>query len=115
TLKMNVPAGKLGAQFQGLVNQYAGTQNSTSEIPITIGMTGTFANPKTALLTSEQQQQAKQAVKNLAEQKAKDALGNLLGKKPDSTKTADTTKTAKPAPTNELQDKLQNLLKKKKK
>jgi hypothetical protein len=35
-LKMNVPAGKLGAQFQGLVNQYAGSNNSTSEIPLTL-------------------------------------------------------------------------------
>ena len=130
SLKMNVPAGKLGAQYQAFINQYAGTTNSTTEIPVTIGLGGTFNDPKTTLVTQEQKQQAKEAVTKAAEQKGKEelqkvvkgtqaeeAVNALLGvKKWDSTKAKDTTKTAKPAdPVNQaLQNKLQNLLKKKK-
>ena len=130
TLKMNVPAGKLGAQYQALINQYAGTNNSTSEIPITIGVGGTYDNPKTTLVADEQKQQAKEAVTKAAEQKAKEeilkatkgtaaekAIDDLLGvKKADSTKAKDSTKTKPADPVNQvLEDKLQNLLKKKKK
>jgi len=131
SLKMNVPAGKLGAQYQAFINQYTGAANSTTEIPVTIGLGGTFSNPKTNLVTQEQKQQAKEAVTKAAEQKGKqelekvvkgteaeEAVNALLGlKKGDSTKGMDTTKTAKPAdPVNQaLQNKLQDLLKKKKK
>src|SRR5882672_3630250 len=73
-LKMNVPAGKLGSQFQGLVNQYGGTNNSTSEIPLNIGLGGTFINPKTTLVSQEQKQQVTQAVTTAAEEKGKQAL-----------------------------------------
>ena len=123
---MNVPAGKLGAQYQPFINQYAGTTNSTTEIPVTIGLGGSFNSPKTTLVTQEQKQQAKEAVTKAAEQKGKEelqkvvkgtqaeeAVNALLGvKKPDTTKTNDTTKTVKPADI--LQNKLQNLLRKKK-
>lgn len=128
SLKMNVPAGQLGSQFQGFVNQYGGAKNSTSEIPITIGIGGTYDNPKTSLVTKEQEQQVKEAVTNAAQQKGQEAVQNavkgtqveetvnsLLGvKKTDSTK-KDSTKTAQPDAVNDLQNKLQNLLKKKKK
>jgi hypothetical protein len=126
SLKMNVPAGKLGAQYQTFINQYTGTTNSTTEIPVTIGLGGSFNNPKTTLVTQEQKQQAKEAVTKAAEQKGKEelqkvvkgtqaeeAVNALLGvKKPDTTKTNDTTQTVKPADI--LQNKLQNLLRKKK-
>jgi hypothetical protein len=126
SMKMNVPAGKLGAQYQAFINQYAGTTNSTTEIPVTIGLGGTFNNPKTTLVTQEQKQQAKEAVTHAAEQKGKEelqkvvkgtqaeeAVNALLGiNKPDSTQAKDTTQTVKPV--NVLQNKLQNLLKKKK-
>jgi hypothetical protein len=125
-LKMNVPAGKLGAQFQGLMNQYAGTKNSTSEIPLNIGLGGTFANPKATLLSQEQKQQVQQAVTEAVKQKGKEAVqqvvegtkvqdvvNNLLGTKKDSTKTK-TDSTSKQPVQNLLQNKLQNLLKKKK-
>jgi hypothetical protein len=128
SLKMNVPAGKLGSQFQGLVNQYAGTNNSTSEIPINIGLGGTFANPKTTLVSQEQKQQVTQAVTKAAEEKGKEAIqeavkgtsaqdvvNNVLGTKKDTTAAnkakADSAKTTQ----DYLQDKLQGLFKKKKK
>lgn len=125
-LKMNVPAGKLGAQFQGLLNQYAGTKNSTSEIPLNIGLGGTFANPKATLLSQEQKQQVQQAVTEAVKQKGKEAVqqvvegtqvqdvvNNLLGTKKDTTKTKKDSTAAQPVQ-NLLQNKLQNLLKRKK-
>ncbi|MBK7651149.1 MAG: hypothetical protein IPJ20_11055 [Flammeovirgaceae bacterium] len=130
-LKMNVPAGKLGAQMQGFINQYAGTTNPTSEIPVTIGLGGTYNDPKPTLLMQEQKQQAKEAVTAVAEEKGKQAAQDVLaGKKPeeainnlfkkDTTKTAatsnDSTKTDLKQETQKvLEDKLQKLLKKKKK
>jgi len=130
-LKMNVPAGKLGSQLQGFINQNTGSTNSTSEIPVTIGLGGTYKDPKTSLMTQEQQQQAKEAVTAAAEEKGKqaiddvlagkkpeDALKDLLNPKKDTSKTIgkDTTKTDVQQETQKvLEDKLQNLLKKKKK
>ncbi|MBK8289829.1 MAG: hypothetical protein IPK96_01650 [Flammeovirgaceae bacterium] len=129
-LKMNVPAGKLGSQMQGFVNQYAGTANPTSEIPVTIGLGGTYNDPKPTLLMQEQKQQAKEAVTAAVEEKGKQAAQDVLaGKKPeeainnlfkkDTTKTAgatnDSTKTDLKQETQKaLENKLQNLLKKKK-
>ena len=133
-LKMMVPAGKLGSQVQGFVNQYAGTTNSTSEIPLNIGMGGTFTDPKFNLLASEQTQQVQQAVTEAAQQKGQqavdqllkgdkpeDVVNNLLGGKKDTTKAgaAATDSTKKDAVNQiisnpELKNKLNNLLKKKK-
>lgn len=122
-LKMNVPAGKLGSQFQSLI----GASNPSSEIPLNIGMGGTFLNPKLQLASQEQKQQVKEAVTNVAKDQAKDVIqqavkgtqaqdvvNNLLGGKKDSTKTkTDSTKAANPVQ-DVLQNKLQNLLKRKK-
>lgn len=135
-LKMNVPAGKLGSELQGFVNQYSGTKSSTSEIPISIALGGTYKDPKTTLLTQEQTEQVKEAITNVAEEKGQQALegalkgdkpediiGGLLGTKKDTSKVkkdtaqvkTDTTKTDLKQETQKvLQDKLQNLLKKKK-
>lgn len=121
-LKMNVPAGKLGSQFQSLI----GSNKPTSEIPVNIGMGGTFLNPKMQLVSSEQKQQVKEAVTTAAKEKAKDAaqqlvqgtqakdlVNNLLGGKKDTAKTK--TDSAKANPVQDvLQNKLQNLLKRKK-
>lgn len=38
SLKMMVPAGQLGSQFNNFVNQNTGTTNATTEIPLTIGV-----------------------------------------------------------------------------
>jgi hypothetical protein len=129
-LKMNVPAGKLGSQFQGLVNQYTGGNNSTSEIPLNIGLGGSFTDPKVTLLAQEQKEQVKEAVTTAAQEKGKqavqdllagekpkDAINNLLNPKKDTTAkaTTDSTKTdLKQDAQKALQNKLQNLLKKKK-
>jgi uncharacterized protein involved in outer membrane biogenesis len=126
-LKMMVPAGKLGSQFQNFINQNTGANNSTSEVPVTIGLTGLFTSPKTSLLMQEQKQQVKEAVTNVAKEKGKEALQDVLkdtpakdlvnnilggGAKKDSTSTKDSTKVE---PVKDLlQNKLQNLLKKKK-
>lgn len=136
SLKMNVPAGKLGSQFQGYLNQYAGTTNSTSEIPVTIGIGGTYNDPKTKLVMEEQKQQVKEAVTKAVEQKGQEAIQQVIqGTKPEDVvnnllkgtkpKTDSTQQQGKPADTTAvkpaeqvnqiLQDKLQNLLKKKKK
>jgi len=131
-LKMNVPAGKLGSQFQGLVNQYTGGNNSTSDIPLNIGLGGSFTDPKVTLLAQEQKEQVKQAVTTAAQEKGKeavqdllnggkpkDALNNLLNPKKDSaaaqSTSKDSTKTdLKQDAQKALENKLQNLLKKKK-
>ena len=135
-LKMNVPAGKLGSQLQGFVNQNTGAKNSTSEIPVTIALGGTYKDPKPSLVTSEQTTQVKEAITNVAEEKGqqavqsalkgdkpKDIIGNILGTKKDTSKVksdttqikSDTTKTDLKTETQKvLQDKLQNLLKRKK-
>ena len=131
SLKMNVPAGKLGGQLQGFVNQYSGSNNSTSEIPVTIALGGSYNDPKTRLVMQEQKQQVKEAITNVVQEKSKEAVtealkgtdpkeivGNLLkGNKPDSTQQKQEGKdTTKVAPVEQLlQDKLNNLLKKKKK
>lgn len=136
TLKMNVPAGKLGSQLQGFINQNTGSKNSTSEIPVTIALGGTYKDPKTSLVSQEQKEQAKEAITNVAEEKgkeaiegalkggsAKDIVGGLLGTKKDTSKVKtdstlikkDTTKTDLKQETQKLlQNKVQNLLKKKK-
>jgi len=133
-LKMMVPAGKLGSQMQSFVNQYTGSTSSTSEIPLNIGMGGTFTDPKFSLLASEQKQQVQQAVTEAAQQKGQEAVDQLLkGDKPQDVLNSivgggkkDTTKTTNPADTTkkdavnqiinnpELKNKLNNLLKKKK-
>ena len=135
TLKMMVPAGQLGTQFNSFVNQYAGSNNSTTEIPLTIGVGGTYKDPKTTLLAQEQKQQAKEAVKEAVTQKAeekgkvvieeaikgtnpKDIVNNILKPKKDSTVTQtpqDSAKTNVQQETQKLlQNKLNGLLKKKK-
>ena len=136
SLKMMVPAGQLGAQFNSFVNQYAGTTNSTTEIPLTIGVGGTYKDPKTTLIAQEQKQQAKEAVKEAVTQKAeeksqeaikqaiegsnpKEMVNNILKPKKDTTQTPttpqDTVKTTTQQEAQKvLQNKLNGLLKKKK-
>jgi hypothetical protein len=135
-LKMTVPAGKLGSELQGFINKNTGAKNSTSEIPISIALGGTYKDPKPTLLTQEQTAQVKEALTNVAEEKGQqaidnalkgdkpeDIIGGLLGTKKDTSKSkkdttqvkADSTKTDLKQETQKvLQDKLQNLLKKKK-
>jgi flagellar basal body-associated protein FliL len=92
-------------------------------VPVTIGLGGSFLSPSPKLMMDEQKQQVKDAataaVKEETKKQADKLIGNLLGKpKADSTKT-DSTKTAPENTTDKLKkeatDKIQNLLKKKKK
>lgn len=124
-VKMDVPAGKLGSQFNSLVSSFTGTQSDPNKpIPITIGIGGTYLKPTTKLLMDEQKQQVKEAATNAIKQEAtkqaEKLVGDLLGKttKKDTTKT-DSTKTKKATkPADQLKKEaakqIQNLLKKKK-
>ena len=130
SLKMNVPAGKLGGQLQGFVNQYSGSNNPTSEIPITIGLGGSYNDPKARLVMQEQKQQVKEAITNVVQEKSKEAVtealkgtgpkdivNNLLkGNKKDSAQAKEGKDSTQAAPVEQLlQNKLNSLLKKKKK
>jgi hypothetical protein len=114
-LKMMVPAGKLGAQFNSFLNPNA-NPNSEVSVPITLG--GTMTSPKFTLNMKEQKEQAKEAVKNVVQEKtteavqnlvkdspAKDVINNILG---GGTKSDSTNKDSTKA--NPLKDALQNKL-----
>lgn len=122
SLKMDVPAGKLGTQFNSFVSQYTGGKNDPNAmVPLNIGLGGTFLSPKPTLLMTEQKQQVQQAVttavKQEAEKKATELVSGLL-KSPasDSTKSdsAKTTGDPKQKAAEEGIKTIQNLLKKKK-
>jgi hypothetical protein len=122
-LKMDVPAGKLGTQFNSFITQYTGgKQDPNAMIPVNIDLGGTFLSPQPKLNMTEQKQQVEQAVttavKQEAEKKATELVTEILGgQKTDTTKT-DSTKTApaetKPKTVEEGVKTIQNLLKKKK-
>jgi hypothetical protein len=127
SLKMDVPAGKLGTQFNSLVSQYTGGKNDpNSNIPLTIGIGQTYDNPSFKLVTTEQKEQVKEAVTTAAKEEgtkvikdvvkgteAEKVLDKVLGKK-DTTKT-DTTKAApSEKKVEEAKDLIKGLLKKKK-
>jgi uncharacterized protein involved in outer membrane biogenesis len=131
-LKMDVPAGQLGSQLNSFVNKYSGTKTDpNAPIPVTIGLGGTVTKPVPKLLANEQTQQvkdaAKEAVKQEATKKAESLVNDLLNKKDpkknaktDTTKAkSDTTKAKSKSSTDKAKDdavnKIQNLLKKKKK
>lgn len=134
TLKMNIPAGQLGTQLQAFANQYTGSTAIAKDIPVTIGVGGTYKDPKPNLILTEQKQAAKEAIREevkvqteeikkeateAVQQKAqeavqeavkgtdpKDIVNNIL--KPDTTRKDSTNATQ------QLQNKLNSLLKKKK-
>lgn len=131
-LKMDVPAGKLGSQFTSLLNKYSGTKTDpNAPIPVTIGIGGTVTKPSPKLLMSEQKEQVKEAateaIKQEATKKAENLMKDLLNKKDpkknsktDTAKTkSDTTKVKSKSSTEKTKDeavnKIQDLLKKKKK
>jgi hypothetical protein len=127
TLKMDVPAGKLGTQFNSLVSKYTGGKNDpNSNIPLTIGIGQTYNNPSFKLVGTEQKEQVKEAVTSAAKEEgtkavkeavkgteAEKVLDKVLGKG-DTTKT-DTTKSAtQEQKVEEAKDLIKGLLKKKK-
>jgi uncharacterized protein involved in outer membrane biogenesis len=136
TLKMNVPAGKLGNEFNAAVSKYSGQKSDpNSTIPITIALGGKYDSPKPTLLMGEQKEQVKEAVKDAAKEQATKAvekavkgtdaekvLKDILGNKKDTTSKSSDTTTTRPATTQDVKEKvedeakkkIQNLLKRKK-
>lgn len=132
TLKMDVPAGKLGTEFNNLVSKYTGTKgNADGTVPLTIGLGGSYANPSPKLVMSEQKEQAKEALTAAAKEEgtkavqdavkgteAEKVLNKILGKseksdtaaaKSDTTKAISTQKQIESA-----KDAIKGLLKRKK-
>lgn len=114
TLKMDVPAGKLGNEVNSLLASKAGIKpDANGNIPVNIALGGTVTSPSPKLVASaEQKEQVKEAVTNTAKEEgtkaiekavkgteAEKVIGGLLGKKDtaktDSTKKAPTTQEKK--------------------
>lgn len=133
TLKMDVPAGKLGTQYNAFIAQYTGGKSDpNANIPVTIGLGGFYNSPAPKLLMADQKEQAKEAVTAAAKEEGQKALEKAVkgtdaekivsdilggGKSQDSTKVADTTRTdadVQKQLEDEARKKIQNLLKKKK-
>lgn len=129
TLKMDVPAGKLGTEFNSFVTQYTGGKSDPNKnIPVTIGLGGKYNSPTPKLILDEQKQQAKEAATTAAKEEGTKALqkavkgteaekvvNDLFGKstKGDSTK-ADSTNTTKTQQVEDAKNLIKGLLKKKK-
>lgn len=129
SLKMDIPAGKLGAEYSSFIAKYTGGKNDPNgNIPVTIGLGGKYNSPAPKLLMEDQKAQAKEAVTAAAKEEGKKAIEkavkgtdaekivkDILGtsKNADSTKVADTTKTSTPATTEEVQKKVEDEAKKK--
>ncbi len=132
TLKMDVPAGKMGAELNSLVSKYTKTQiDPNKPIPVTIGLGGKATDPKPRLIGTEQTEQVKEAATQAAKEEAtkqiqkavkgteaEKALNSILGgNKKDSTKTAtDTAKATTPVTTpttDEVKQKVEDEAKKK--
>lgn len=124
-LKMDVPAGKLGTQLNSFIGKYTGgSTDPNANIPVTIGLGGTVTKPTPKLIMTEQKEQVKEAataaVKEQATKEATKLIDKYLNKSGSDTTKAktDTTKT-KPTTTEKVKEeavnKIQELLKKKKK
>lgn len=131
TLKMDVPAGKLGSQFNSFIASKTGAKTDPNGmIPLTIGLGGTVTNPAPKLLMEEQKQQVKEAVVATAKEEGakalekavqgteaekivKDILGGSSKKDSTTGKAADTTSTAPAVSAEDVQKKLEDEAKKK--
>lgn len=135
-LKMDVPAGKLGTQFNALLAQYSGQKTGPdSTIPVTIALGGKYNDPRPSLQMEEQKTQVKEAVKEAAKEEGAKAIEeavkgteaekivkDILGtNKKDTAQQADTTKAPvtteeaiKEKVEEEAKEKIQNLLKRRK-
>lgn len=128
SLKMDVPAGKLGTQFNSFLAKYnGGKTDPNANVPVTIGLGGNYKEPKVNLLMDEQKSQVKEAITNAAKEEGQKAIEkavkgteaekivkDILGtSKKDSTIQGDTAKTAVPANAEELQKKVEDEAKKK--
>ncbi|WP_276368514.1 AsmA family protein [Chryseolinea sp. H1M3-3] len=129
TLKMDVPAGKLGTQFNSFIASKTGAKTDPNgTIPITIGLGGSVTDPSPKLLMESQKEQVKEALTETAKEEGAKALEkavkgteaekivkDILGggtKDTAAAKTADTT-ASKPATTEDVQKKVEEEAKKK--
>lgn len=129
TLKMDVPAGKLGAQFNNFIASKTGAKTDPNGmIPVTIGLGGSVTNPSPKLLMADQKEQIKDAAVATAKEEGAKAIEkavkgteaekivkDILGGKKDTTaaKTGDTTATAPATAAEDVQKKLEDEAKKK--
>jgi hypothetical protein len=133
TLKMDVPAGKLGTQLNSFIASKTGAKTDPNgTIPVTIGLGGSVTNPTPTLLMDEQKEQVKDAVVATAKEEGAKAIEkavqgtdaekivkDILGTRKDSASGTSDTTTTKPAEDvqkkleDEAKKKIQNLLKKK--
>jgi hypothetical protein len=138
TLKMDVPAGKLGSQFNSFIASKTGAKTDPNgTIPVTIGLGGSVTNPTPKLVMDDQKEQVKEAVVATAKEEGAKALEKAVkgtdaeklvkdilgGSSKDTAKTTSTdTTSTKPATSTEdvqkqleaeAKKKIQNFLKKK--
>ena len=133
-LKMDVPAGKLGTQYNSLIAKYTGSKaDPNSKIPLTVNLGGKYNAPKINVDMADQKAQVQEAVTNAAKEEGQKALEKAVkgteaekivkdilgtGKKDstvagDTTKTVSTTEDVQKKLEEEAKKKIQNLLKKK--
>ena len=133
TLKMDVPAGKLGTQLNSFIASKTGAKTDPNgTIPVTIGLGGSVTDPTPTLLMDEQKEQVKEAVVATAKDEGAKAIEkavegteaekivkDILGTRKDSVASKSDTTQTKPADDaqkqleEEAKKKIQNLLKKK--
>ncbi|HEX6224543.1 MAG TPA: AsmA-like C-terminal region-containing protein [Chryseolinea sp.] len=130
TLKMDVPAGKLGKEFNSFITSKTGAKTDPNGmVPITIALGGSVTSPTPKLLMDDQKEQVKEAVVETAKEEGTKALEkavkgtdaenivkDILGtSSKDSAKTgpADTTATANKTSSEDVQKQLEDEAKKK--
>lgn len=137
TVKMDVPANKLSSEFNSFIAKNTGTKaDPNAPMPVTVAVGGTYADPKTSLVMTEQKEQVKEAATNIAKEEGKKAIekavkgteaekviGGILGtdkkdttttKSETSTPTTPTKEETKQKVEEEAKKKIEGLLKKKK-
>jgi uncharacterized protein involved in outer membrane biogenesis len=128
TLKMDVPAGKLGTQLNGFLAEKTGAKTDPNgNVPVTIGLGGSVTNPSPKLIMDEQKQQVKEAATAVAKEEGTKAIekavkgteaekivGTILGKSDTSKTKSDTTQTQQQKQVDDAKSLIKGLLKKKK-
>lgn len=128
TLKMDVPAGKLGTQLNGFLAEKTGAKTDPNgNVPVTIGLGGSVSNPSPKLIMDEQKQQVKEAATAVAKEEGTKAIekavkgteaekivGTILGKSDTSKTKSDTTQTQQQKQVEDAKSLIKGLLKKKK-
>lgn len=128
TLKMDVPAGKLGTQLNSFLADKTGAKaDPNGNVPVTIGLGGSVTNPSPKLIMDEQKQQVKEAATTVAKEEGTKAIekavkgteaekivGTILGKSDTSKTKSDTTQTQQQKQVEDAKSLIKGLLKKKK-